>query len=27
MTKLLFAIRNAVSERQSLKSKAWYAWY
>ncbi|WP_405622234.1 MULTISPECIES: tryptorubin family RiPP precursor [unclassified Streptomyces] len=25
--KLLFAIRNAVSERQSLKSKSWYIWY
>ncbi|MET7681595.1 MULTISPECIES: tryptorubin family RiPP precursor [unclassified Streptomyces] len=25
--KLLFAIRNKVSARQSLKSKAWYLWY
>ncbi|MET9606302.1 tryptorubin family RiPP precursor [Streptomyces sp. NPDC006512] len=25
--KMLFAIRHAVSGRQSLKKSAWYIWY
>ncbi|MEV0642107.1 MULTISPECIES: tryptorubin family RiPP precursor [Streptomyces] len=25
--KLLFAVRNRVLARQSLKTKAWYIWY
>ncbi|WP_158690402.1 tryptorubin family RiPP precursor [Streptomyces sp. PsTaAH-124] len=25
--KLLFAVRNKVSARKSLKASAWYIWY
>ncbi|MEU5092524.1 tryptorubin family RiPP precursor [Streptomyces sp. NPDC021356] len=27
LMKLLFAVRNKVSARKSLKASAWYIWY